>query len=363
MPHASDELGRLLGSTRLSSVLDAATLAEIAAGMEAVSLATGETLFRQGDRGNAMYLLVEGQFDVLVAASSGIDTVLDRLGPGDVVDEMALLTDEPRSGTVVATVPATLRRLARSRFDRVAAGHPQLLEHAQRMMMDGDVLIDGGVMNNVPVDVARTKLGPGVVIASDARGSGVPKRQLRFGDDISGWRALPERVLPRSMRTVRAPSLLGTLMRANSVSSRSLSRKVPEHADVVVRHDTDHASARGFRPPRGRDRGRVRRGAGGAPRLAGRRGRPGSRFGGAARRRPGRAAGRMTGTVVAPAPPAPGRLRRCASRNAARGRAQPGAAVGEGSLVRSSRKARASLAPYRGRSSISMRTIRSVTLE
>lgn len=114
------------------------------------------------------------------------------------------------------------------------------------VMMDDDVLTDGGVMNNFPVDIARERLGTGLVVGSDAYGTSERSRSLRFGDDIPGWRVLLERLLPRRLRTIRAPTILGTLMRSNSLSSRALAREVAHHADLVLHYATEHASALEF---------------------------------------------------------------------------------------------------------------------
>jgi CRP-like cAMP-binding protein/tRNA A-37 threonylcarbamoyl transferase component Bud32 len=62
---------------------------------------SGDVLMREGDAGKEAYVIVSGKVDV-VREVAGEEVYLTSLGPGDTVGEMALLTDEQRSATVVA---------------------------------------------------------------------------------------------------------------------------------------------------------------------------------------------------------------------------------------------------------------------
>jgi CRP/FNR family cyclic AMP-dependent transcriptional regulator len=63
------------------------------------TFAPGETIFEAGQSGDFMYVLVEGQVDIMVD-----DKVYDTLSPGGIFGEMALIDDSPRSATVRAKV-------------------------------------------------------------------------------------------------------------------------------------------------------------------------------------------------------------------------------------------------------------------
>lgn len=101
---------------------------------------------------------------------------------------------------------------------------------------EGDVLVDGGIMNNYPVDILRERIGTGLVIGSNAE-SAYRNQAYDFGTSVSGWQVLKQRFLPKSRRK-RYPSILGTMMRATSVSSKHLSAAADQLADLVVRYDT-----------------------------------------------------------------------------------------------------------------------------
>ena len=61
----------------------------------------GEMFFRAGDTGDHMYVIQEGQVEVVVERD-GRQTRIALLGPGDILGEMAIFEREPRSATVRA---------------------------------------------------------------------------------------------------------------------------------------------------------------------------------------------------------------------------------------------------------------------
>lgn len=96
--------------------------AAAAAKLAVVALAPGEALFRQGDPGNSVYVLVGGQVEVRVDGQNG-DHEIATIGPGTFVGEFALLVDDLRTRTVVGRTEATLWELPRTAFEAaIAAG-------------------------------------------------------------------------------------------------------------------------------------------------------------------------------------------------------------------------------------------------
>src|SRR5579862_9479 len=89
---------------------------ELESELESVTLAGGEILFRQGDVGDALYLVVSGRLNVAVERELG-EFVVAELGPGETVGEMALLGGDARSGTVRAIRDTRLAKLSRSGFE------------------------------------------------------------------------------------------------------------------------------------------------------------------------------------------------------------------------------------------------------
>jgi serine/threonine protein kinase len=73
--------------------------------LQEINLESGETLFSEGDHGDAVYFIINGEMNIV---KEGI-IVLSRIG-GELVGEMALIGDRPRSATVTAATKATLLR-------------------------------------------------------------------------------------------------------------------------------------------------------------------------------------------------------------------------------------------------------------
>ena len=77
------------------------------------SFEAGEVILREGDTGDAAYLIVSGRCRAYRKAADGEETLV-TMGPGDVFGEMALLLDEPRAASVQAAGAVTLLVLDRA---------------------------------------------------------------------------------------------------------------------------------------------------------------------------------------------------------------------------------------------------------
>lgn len=111
-----------LARSPLFSNLGRLDLARLAGELEEKRFTPGQVIVRQGDRPDGFYVIKQGRAAVLagVAAPAGGDGAgeqLTTLGAGEVFGEMALLTDSPRTATVVAETDLTVWRLSRPRFE------------------------------------------------------------------------------------------------------------------------------------------------------------------------------------------------------------------------------------------------------
>ncbi len=87
----------------LFAELDDRELAAIAAVAKARRYAKDDVVFHADESGDIFCLIKEGQVKVTMISPEGKEIILSMLGPGDFFGEMALLDDEPRSATVIAT--------------------------------------------------------------------------------------------------------------------------------------------------------------------------------------------------------------------------------------------------------------------
>ncbi|MCI0396855.1 MAG: HEAT repeat domain-containing protein [Chloroflexi bacterium] len=98
-----------------------AALAAVAQVMEEVEVAVGQTFIHEGDIGDCLYVIVEGQ----VRVHSAGQTII-VLGPGKSVGELAVLDPEPRVASATAVTPTFLFRLDQTAFEAVMADRPEI---------------------------------------------------------------------------------------------------------------------------------------------------------------------------------------------------------------------------------------------
>jgi len=89
-------------------------------------LATGEELFRKGDPGNQLYGVLEGRLKVTASGTDGREVVFGYQGPGDVIGEIALIDQHPRSASAIAMEPTQLLTLHRRDLVPFLERHPKV---------------------------------------------------------------------------------------------------------------------------------------------------------------------------------------------------------------------------------------------
>src|SRR6185436_2036955 len=75
-----------------------------------------------------LWVIASGSAVVRLHRRGGVTRDLARVGPGDVVGEMALITGAPRNADVVAITPGTALVLSRSAFELVASVHTEVID-------------------------------------------------------------------------------------------------------------------------------------------------------------------------------------------------------------------------------------------
>lgn len=103
-----------------------ASLDDLAARMRRETIAAGTPIVRQGERGDTLYIVKDGEVDVAARGAGEQDTHLATLGPTDYFGEIALLRDVPRTATVTARGPVEVYSLRRADFQ-------ELLAHAEEV--------------------------------------------------------------------------------------------------------------------------------------------------------------------------------------------------------------------------------------
>jgi CRP-like cAMP-binding protein len=99
------------------SLVDAGGLEELRTALQPLELPAGARVFEQGEPGDRMLLIADGQARSSIRLPNGIERALSHAGPGDVVGEIALLTGAHRTATVTAVTPLRGWTLDRHGFD------------------------------------------------------------------------------------------------------------------------------------------------------------------------------------------------------------------------------------------------------
>ncbi len=107
----------VFASTLLFGSLTGEEVREVVRACEQEHFEPGECLFRQGEEADSLFIVVQGELEVVGHSPTGEKVVLAVLGPGTVVGELSLIEGGPRSATVAAVSQCQLFRLRRGKFD------------------------------------------------------------------------------------------------------------------------------------------------------------------------------------------------------------------------------------------------------
>jgi len=143
----------------LFTALDEASAATLRASMTGVKLFRGQVLFKEGDEGDRLFVVVDGKLKLGTTSNDGRETLLSILAPGDMFGELSLFDPGPRTSTATAVVDSKLLALANDQVIGWIKEHPQvslqlLGRLAQRLRKANDVLSDL-VFADVPGRVAK----------------------------------------------------------------------------------------------------------------------------------------------------------------------------------------------------------------
>ena len=125
-----DELKRVpffvgLGSKSLAKILPA---------LKSQTYDSGTPIVEQGGPPDSFHIIRTGKVKVVIRRERGSDIAVAELGPGEAFGEMALLTNQPRSATVVASTEVETWLLPREPFTELIAEHPSLALYFNRIL-------------------------------------------------------------------------------------------------------------------------------------------------------------------------------------------------------------------------------------
>ncbi len=121
-----EELCSMLEETWMFSGFEWRDIEAVAKYVQGYEAKEKSTLFREGDPGTFMVLIVEGNVGIFKEDSNREEKCVALVGHGKTLGEMAIIDGEPRSATCITATPAKLIILTKDNFGRILNDHPAL---------------------------------------------------------------------------------------------------------------------------------------------------------------------------------------------------------------------------------------------
>ncbi len=115
----------------LFSAIDSAKLKLLAFASHRMSFNEGQYLFRQGEVGDAAYVIIDGEADILINTDDG-ELSVAKMGTNDFIGEIAILCDVPRTASVRALSELTTLKIKKEHFLGLMSDFPELAVQVMR---------------------------------------------------------------------------------------------------------------------------------------------------------------------------------------------------------------------------------------
>jgi signal transduction histidine kinase len=169
-----------------------------------VSLHAGETLLKQGDTGDTAYIVLKGGFEVQKQSGASLIKI-DVRSPGEIIGEMALLSNSPRSATVVAIEESEALCISKDVFENLLSTSPSaslavlhwimarlgqnesLLHQQEKMAALGTM--SAGLTHELNNPAAAAQRSASLLRGAPAKWLGLTHRLeiLAFRENLSDW--------------------------------------------------------------------------------------------------------------------------------------------------------------------------------
>jgi CRP/FNR family transcriptional regulator, cyclic AMP receptor protein len=222
--NAGEAVATALGEGAVFRVLSDAVRSRMAAAGSPLELAPGAFLCQAGDAGDALYVVLEGEIEVLNRSEGGRQVRLASLGRGALAGEMAALDGGARSADMVASRRSRLWRIPRSAVLAALQAEPAaavaLIAELSRRLREANAALEASTLLDLCARVARLALqeanARGVVALTQteiARRLGASREKVnrKLHEWVaSGW----VEITPSGVRLLEADSLAALIERA-----------------------------------------------------------------------------------------------------------------------------------------------------
>ncbi len=240
-----------LAATPFARVVPGGDLADVAARFRRARVAPDTVLFRRGDPGDALFVVLSGRVRAEITSADGTQ-VLGYAGPGELVGETALLRGTPRLADVIACDDAEVAELRKADWVVVAGAHPGLdaavgraAEWRERVSETRRIRPDAAWCQ---AWLARTSLladvAPEGVAALERR---LGWQTLTGGEKLVGegeagdcmWLVVRGRLVVTKQHTDGSSRVVGEIEAGECVGELALLTAAPRSATVMAAHDAE----------------------------------------------------------------------------------------------------------------------------
>jgi CRP-like cAMP-binding protein len=149
----------------LFTALDEAAAISLRASMDSVKIAKGSILFKEGDDGEHLYVIIDGKLKLGTSSGDGRENLLSILGPGEMFGELSLFDPGPRTSTATAVTDAKLLSLSHEKVIPWLKQNPevslQLLTRLSQRLRRTNEAVGDLVFSDVPGRVAKALIDLG----------------------------------------------------------------------------------------------------------------------------------------------------------------------------------------------------------
>jgi CRP-like cAMP-binding protein len=203
----------LLKQIPLFEALQPADRNQLASLLRLRLIVKGNTLFRKGDEGTALYIILQGSIKISISGKAGEEVALAILGRGDFFGEMALLDGMPRSADAVALEDSHLYVLNRKDFlsfliQNEAAVQAILFALSLRLRRTDDLLQEVCFLN-LSVRLARRLLE---LARKGETGDGARPYEVRLSHkELSSLFGVTRESISKELRVLRSRGIVSTM--------------------------------------------------------------------------------------------------------------------------------------------------------
>jgi CRP-like cAMP-binding protein len=132
--HPAADIEALIAAVPIFTLLEPSERQALSRAARPLTLGPTERLIVQGQEGGSLFVVAEGEVEVVLRGEDGSDRVVDTMGKGAVVGEMSLLTGARRNATVRAVEGAVVYEIGSEQFGPVLGDHPELVDVLTELM-------------------------------------------------------------------------------------------------------------------------------------------------------------------------------------------------------------------------------------